>query len=428
MSALIVERSVDTNTASAQRIDELLTQSEFRKLAYHQRNGDTMPFVIGFLKPSDMGLISQYVQAKNVSFDDAVRDSWLSIRGLKIKKRPSLSEPFKSGVPEPFTCVPRKVNSDGKSSTWLTFDIDAHNGENPRYALITARDIYNDVLGWLADLNGETVCALWEDSGRGHHITVLSLEPRKVGWWRRLIAAATCQCGDSDIEIIGMGKLGTIGCRLPGTANPNTWNGALATYDVSRICAHTGLREFVRKLSNPPLLEKQVHSDSQDEWLIRLAQNCQIDKPGTRHNQLRRLISEAVYQCGEKILERLATDQHKASNCTMKANKDDHLTEARNMIRSWRARIIDSLNEKERAAYNRISDRSPLQKEAFLIVQNFSKSRKDIPIGTKFVGMRVGVRWETVIDWRRLWIRRGWITETKAARPPKLAAVFKWNL
>jgi hypothetical protein len=426
VSALIVERSVDTNTVIAQRIDEILTEREFRKLAYHLGSTNTNMIILGFLTNWDLGGTPKFARSRRVSCEDAYHDSWRSLRGELTRKNGEFD------LPIPFAAVVPKADGN-KQSNWLTFDVDCHHGENPRYSFVTARKIYHNASEWLKPL-GADAAILWENSGRGHHVTIVTALPQVSGFWRRLIGASTCEA-DCGIEIIGIGQKGPPGCRLPGTANPNTWDGAHGTYEVSLIYQQSGLRELLKNLQDPPQQSEKRPAGEFDRTLARFLEKCRIVEYGTRNTQLTSLIGRAVYQCGgnEEILMRLASAQWDKANCN--TDLEAHRIEARIMIRSWRDRLVDELNPNERKAYEGIrcrkEDDSRAQKEAFLIARNFSKFCKpsrefDFPV--ELVGDRVGVPWSQIRNWRNAWVKRGWIKVISPAITMVKAARFRWEL
>ncbi len=373
-------------------IAELLTEEEFKQLAFHMKNlGDPHDFAMGFLAKDGEVLIRK---SRTRSYASAVDSTWRSI-----------VEP--GG--RPFTAIPYSAGDDG-SSTWCCFDIDDHHGRDVSHVHWLVKKLL-DGIGRLTEAPGRNLAVLIEHSGRGWHFFIISSGPRPLCEWLKLIGEVTIKSGlkgEKGIEHFPVQSGKHSGVRLPGSANPKTWNPADGTYKVSMILATAELKELLSRL--PPSVEQAemiagstFNQKGTPVWLKRgkekgakpdrplpwqdlkdakrVLNSYAVTAPSTRHSQLLRLVADGIQHFAKRVLREIATAQYHQGGTNCASDLDTHLAEFEDIYQWKMEQIIASFSDRERQVLASIGGDD--YRSAFLITRNFATYRPKRPSGWK---------------------------------------------
>ena len=369
-------------------IADLLTGEEFKQLAFHMKNrGDSNDFAMAFLGKDGEALIRK---SRTRSYSSAIDSTWQSI----VEQ-----------VDRPFSAIPYSAGNDGRT-TWCCFDIDDHHGRGSSPVQWLVKKLIEGI-GRLTKAPGCNLAVLIEHSGRGWHFFIISSSPRPVPDWLKLMGKVMIMSdlkGEKGIEQFPVQSGKRLGVRLPGSANPKTWNPADGTYKASMILATAGLKELLSRL--PPSAQqaemiagstfnqkgtpvwlkpgkpKGANPDRPPPWqdlkdAKRVLDAYAITAPSTRHNQLVRLVADGIQHFAKGVLREIATAQYDQANANCASDLDTHLAEFDDIYQWKMEQILASFSDQEHQVFGGIE--SPDGRAVFVIARNFATYRPKRP-------------------------------------------------
>ena len=419
---------------------EYLSEAEWHRLAWHMHNENgPHDFSMYFIGKNDQPRVAA---SKSRKIADAIQSTWRSMT---------------EEVERPFAAVLYPTNQ-AQTSTWMCIDVDHHDGSGVgekhaewvikklSAALLRPEDATLQGLAWIL-----------ESSGRGYHLFLLSPESRPVREWRRLMSAMLAAAGliDTDaVELFPLASGRPKGVRLPGSANPKTWNPATGSYFVSRFIAARGLREFISGLPEDfnkrgfPLLLKPEGQERRGKrtddcpapWsghvdAARLLDRYAINAPSTRHNQLASLVGDGFWHFSRALLWEIAVEQHARATPRCGSDLSEHRKDFESLYNGQFAQFHEGLTTAERDICLKL--RTPDAVTAFVIVRNFARyaaiERKygddgRFPFSGQDLACRLQIGVRTAYNLRKRLIGMEFLEKVSECIPGEKAEYYRWLL
>ncbi len=419
---------------------EYLSEAEWHRLAWHMHNENgPHGFSMYFIGKDDQ---SRVAASKTRKITDAIQSTWRSMN---------------EEADRPFAAV-LYPTSQAQTSTWACIDVDHHDGSGGgekhaewvvkklSAALLRPEDAMLQDLAWIL-----------ESSGRGYHLFLLSSEPQPVKKWRRLMSAilAAADLSDADgIELFPLASGKPKGVRLPGSANPKTWNPAAGSYLFSRFIAVRGLRELISglpegfnkrgfslllKLEGRERREKCT-DDRPASWTghvdaKRLLDRYAITAPCTRNNQLTHLVGDGFWHFSHAVLWEIAAEQHARASPQCGSGLDEHREDFDSLHDGMMAQLMDQLTAAERGICAQL--KTPDAFMAFVIVMNFARYAETerkygadgrFPFSGQDLACRLQMGIRNAYNLRKRLIGLEFLEKVSECIPRKKAEYFWWLL
>jgi hypothetical protein len=417
---------------------EYLCWEEWHRLAWHMHNGNgPHDFSMYFIGNNDQPRVAA---SKTRKITDAIQSTWRSIT---------------EEVDRPFAAV-LYPTSQAQTSTWACIDVDHHDGS--AVGITNAEWVIKKLWSVLLkppDSGLQDVAWILEASGRGYHLFLLSTEPRPVKKWRQLIGCILTAAGLSEADGIERYPLASgkpKGVRLPGSANPKTWNQAAGSYLVSRFIAVRGLREFISGLPEDfnkrrfPLLlkpegQEKLRARTNDQpspWsghkdAGRLLARYAITAPSTRNNQLTHLVGDGFWHFSREVLWEIAAEQHVLATPRCGSGLDEHRKDFDSLYDGRMAQFHEELTAFEREICLKL--KTPDAVTAYVIVRNFARFAATkgkygddgrFPFSGQDLACRLQMRIRNAYNLRKRLIGLGFLEKVSECIPGEKAEYFRW--
>jgi len=417
----------------AQRIDEILDEGSYLRLAFHLANCSLGK---GQFLSSDGLAVTRDLRRGTLL--EKIQSTWRCINSY---------DPLN---PKPFALVVYDRHPTERTSTWGAVDLDWHREAEPQphhwHALKRLGAVANE---WREA--GKLDALIFEQSGRGAHLWLISREPRAVAhWWQLLqdlISKAGCRNFPGLEQYPASTAASTRGhaLRLPGSVNVKHFNPRDGC-PISTMAGHKGLSELIAQLLDPPSNNKSIYIGNalaaehpekkakakalvqEGKWLA----EHHIRSPRTRHNQARRLIVVTAFQRTHEDVMRLCEELHRCASCPPLTPLEEHLEDCRQMLADWRKKVCQNLlTPEESHVLEGLAN--PRHKVAFLAIHNFHRlalldGKRDFPISSEALGRAIGTSYKTAISDLEHFISLGVLERTVLAVRRVACAHYRWLL
>jgi hypothetical protein len=423
-------------------VKEYLSEAEWHRLAWHMHNENgPHDFSMYFIGDD---LVPRVAASRRRTISDAISSSWRSMT---------------EKVDRPFAAV-LYPTSQAQTSTWACIDVDHHHGSvsGKAHAEWVIKILSNTLLRPEA-FGLQDLAWILESSGRGYHLFLLNPESRPVREWRQLMSAILAAAGLSEadgIELYPLASGKRKGVRLPGSANPKTWNLAAGSYDVSRFLAVAGLKDLIaalpqsfNKRGSPFLLKRDgggegpVGGRSDDRpapWsehvdADRLLGRYAITAPSTRHNRLASLVGDGFWHFSRAVLREIAVEQHARANPPCGSGLDDHRRDFDCLYDGRMEQFRRELTSLERETCAKL--RTPDALAAFVIVRNFARFARTsgkygpdrgFPFSGQDLACRLQMSVRNAYNLRKRLIGYGFLEKVSECVPRQKAEYYRWLL
>jgi hypothetical protein len=432
------------------KITEIISRQATLQLYQHLHNGnDRISYVMAFRGKDGKPV---YRKAKTKPMEEAIVWALNTIEG---KVKPGSEIAFSPYATNPGNC-----------SCWGAMDFDNHtdNPERARQFAFAAFDY--------AKSKFDSFGLILEHTGAGGwHAWLISPFSRPCEEWANLLEGIATAI-DAPIvpgvcEITPSPESGNRPCRksvrAPGTWNPRTGTVgelifenavpllaaiqksnplALPNIEKNPLIRGFGERTLVEggcsslSLQNPlEALEERSDSLSKNQnqylnWAKTWSERFDITQRNTRHYQLEQLTGAMFNQVGYQLATQVVLLQFQSKSVTTEASEEDHLAEFRSLWRGLERQWQAELPEAEARVNAQLKVES--ERDCFRILHSFSRKarvdgRADFPIVLKNLSCRLKVTMQRAGQLRTEFVRRGFIIQTSAAVPHKVAARYRWT-
>ena len=313
-------------------------------------------------------------------------------------------------------------------SRWAAMDFDSHDGNRER-----ARTLALAAFALLQ--RNPDLFLILSTSGGGWHLFVLTSDFYPVGEWARLLRQVANFIGSpvekGVLEIFpddghGLGRA----IRAPGTWNPKRDAFSLVCFEnviplLSKRCAEERdspfLYQSTRREKGRQLTEQ---ADSRCEATLR---KYAIDKPSTRHDQLKGLVSELHRFYSRAVVESLVRRQYEAKTVDTEADSQKHMAEFGALWEYW-------LSHSYRAALREAETKREMllttdkEKEAFRLAWGFAQlnPEEDFAYSTEYFAWNLGISIQGASKQRQKFCALGILRQTACFVANVSAARFRW--
>jgi len=293
---------------------------------------------------------------------------------------------------------------------------------------------------------GRVDAFILELSGRGLHLWMITTKAQPITAWHVVVRDILSLTGraPAGIDLFpSMGHRGSKGkaLRLPGSVNVMRFNPRDGA-PISKIIAAPGLRDLCAILA--PLTsskDKPVYigrplapsrAKERGEVERRLLEKHRIDRARCRHNNTRAMINEGFFKLPDNRLLELADLLFAQASPQRSTSLEDHRFESRDILRTWRLTIRNSLfSSEEQKVYGGLVD--PKEVKAFHSIHNFHRlalieGRPDFAISSEALGVAIGFSYKTALEVIQEFCRKGIIAPTLPAIPRKRCRHYRWQL
>jgi hypothetical protein len=418
---------------SPRRIDEILDQTSFCRLACHLANHSLGK---GAFFSTEGGPITRDLYEGTLR--EKIQSTWNCIASY---------DPLN---PKPFALVPYDRHPINHTSTWAALDLDWHENLGPQPHHLSA---LQRLWGTARHHHKQGVydAMILEHSGLGAHLWLISRKAHPVTDWSTLLQDLLKASGGVNFPGLELYPASTVpttmghALRLPGSVNVMRFNPRDGC-PISEIVAHRGLPELIDQLPDPPSNNKSIYIGKtlapdlpgkaakakavkqEKEWL---AHHC-IRTPRTRHNQARRLIIVSAFQRTPDDVLRLCQDLHCSASCAPATPLEEHLGDCRQMLADWKKKVCQTLltAEESQSLKDLVNPRHQL---AFLAIHNFHRlaliqGKRDFAISSEALGRATGTSYKTAIADLEHFIALGILERTASAVRRVSCARYRWLL
>lgn len=427
------QHPVSETLFSPRRIDEILDQASFCRLACHLANHCIGKGV--FIGSEGAPVIRDL---RKGTLLEKVNSTWKSI---------TCYEPFD---PKPFSLVVYDRHPVELTSTWAAVDFDWHQDQDPMphhwavlQRLTRVAEQYQQ--------EGTCDALIVELSGRGAHLWLLSRTAHAVSHWHKqatkLLSDANCS-GLPGLELYpATTRPSSRGhaLRLPGSVSVMRFNPRDGC-PISEIVAHRGLLELAAQLPDPPSNNKSIYigrakatelpgkdakaraQAKEAEWLAKHA----IVAPRTRHNRARALIVAAAFFRPTEEVMQLCEKLHQLAPCRPVTPLEEHLQDCRRMLDDWLAKVSKTLltpEEQQRMG----ALEHPRHMVVFHAIHNFHRlalieGKDDVAISSEALGCAIGTSYKTALEDLKHFIDFGILERAVPAVRGRSCTRYRWLL
>lgn len=336
--------------------------------------------------------------------------------------------------PIPFALVPLSALSPPRS-TWTVWDFDFHN--HPEGALHPA--LVRDAAVFIreaARLAERGIGYIVEHSGRGWHFWLISNRVLSEKEWSSLRRELDQRCHfTAKAEHLPVFNGLGVGCRVPGSPNPNTWHATREDWEVSRIFWYD-LSPVELELNKK---ETFLFSSSADpdrriafepsEPIRALLDKYRISAPHERHNQMLALIGEGVFHFGRDVLRNAAISLYNEASPTCASPLSEHLME---FVEAYEGAltslVLPRLSPSETEVLNSLGTQS--LRDVFIICQNYARRGSgQFFCSTKRLSKCVGLSFQRIAQIRAKFEREGYMQKLPGGFIPGVQAFrYQWLL
>lgn len=417
-----------------QRIDAILDQASFCRLAYHLANGSLGK---GAFIGRDWAPVIRDLRKGTLM--EKIQSTWNSIASY---------DPFN---PKPFSLVVYDRHPEEHTSTWGAVDVDWHQeeGSQPDHWAVIER-----LCGVAEGCRKEGACdaLILELSGRGAHLWLVARSAQSVGKWegllKRLLSDAEC------LSVRGLDLFPASASRssrghalrLPGSVNVMRFTPRDGC-PISTIVAHKGLLELIPQLPDPasnkksvfyngstkeaelPSKDAKAKAEAQEaKWLADHA----IDAERTRHNRARALIVATAFFRPKEEVVGICKKLYQSAPCRPSTPLEEHLQDCRRMLDDWLKKVEQTVFTPEEQQRT-IDLEHPRHRTAFHAIHNFHrlaliKGNSDFAISSEALGRAIGTSYKTALEDLKHFIETGILKRTVPAVRCRSCAHYRWLL
>lgn len=306
-----------------------------------------------------------------------------------------------------------------------------------------------------------------EFSGRGYHLFLISRKSVPIPDWYKLLGRLLRRSGldrkEWGLEFYPPRTGRRRGVRLPGSANPSTWNPANGDYKVSRFTAVCGLKSLIEGLPPISALDARFNKRRFSSLLkrngtvtaegdgpagdqspapcenhvdaLRLLREYAITAPTSRRNALASLIGGGILHFSKEVLWRIGQRQYEQACPHCRSSLEIHQTDFVELYDGLLHDHLSTLSVAERDVYDSLS--TSARKMAFLIAFNFARysaRRKQwgddgrFPFSGQDLACRLQRGIRNSYNDRRALIALGCIRKVQDCIPCQKAEHFVWML
>jgi hypothetical protein len=421
---------------------DYLTAEEWDRLAWHMHNENgPYGFSMYFIGKDDEPRVAA---SKTRRVAEAIQSTWRSMT---------------EEIERPFAAVLYPTNQ-AFTSIWACMDVDHHDGSGG--GEMHAEWVIRKLLAVLfkpKDPRRQDIAWIFESSGRGYHLYLLSPDQLPVKKWRQLMHGMLAEAGLKGADGIELYPVATgkrKGVRLPGSANPKTWNPAAGSYLVSRFMAVAGLKVLIDGL--PELFNKrgfslslkgvdrgeEIGRDRKDDrpapWTehtdaSRLLSRYAISAPSTRHNQLASLVGDGFWHFSREVLWQIVAQQYAGAVPRCESDLGEHRKDFDSLHEGLMVQLKGELTPDEQAIWAKL--KTPDARAAFVIVRNFARlarisgkygSDRSFPFSGLDLACRLQIGVKNAYNLRMRLIGLGFLEKVSECIRGKKAEYFIWLL
>lgn len=405
-----------TTTLPSKPANETWTRDQWIAMTTHLHNDNgEHDFILGWYGPNSRngGKVEPvYARSSRIAIEKGITWAWSSLSGKGKKK---------------VAVVLYAKNREGMSR-WAGLDVDAHgldaNIEEAHHRAVAL---------FRAAINIPEVYTIFEHSGRGYHVWLISRNFQPCSKWTALLQSVLSNCGfveDGTIELfphagIEGNKFGK-GLRAPGCWSPATQRPSLILWE--------NISDFLRETATPvPLKEKNISFSSSFlplyPRLLGSLETYRIFKTSTRRNLLLKLTGILFNQVGHDMARAFAKAQYDGKKIFTAADEAEHLREFESfwhgLYRRWRV----DLSPSELLCYEGLT--TDAEREAYRIIRSYAMNacesgRVDFPVARDDLAGRIGITGRGAGQLIARFIAAGILKRTAEYVPHQTAARYRW--